>query len=426
MGRVKLARPLLFVALTALVAMSARGSVPTASAPLGVERPRQLAALIVSTAPDDSSLEPIGETPRFELGGASLLDEPRAEVFHLVGAELLSEEQHRVPPQSYPETRVWAIDFLGSTLVSRSTELSLESHWACGDLSCGIASDGREDPLGLWTAGEIWDIAVDTAKGSAIDVGHGVANVATAGVYGGIRRAQARGEIDGSLKSYASAGAQGVANLASLGLYGTMQETLEEGGTVKQGLKTWAGDVSGYTDIAEGGTKLGEGEYLEGAGRIAGGTGKMAGWLVGGAAAYSKATNQPLMAFGKNLGGAGTYRDANGRLRDAKTNGFVKDPKTSPAPEVADGDSVHANSHQTKKPAQGYTLTDRDSGEPLKYGETTRGEKRYSRKFLKDQNARMEFGPSGSKKDMHQWQHNQIEDYKAATGTRPPLNKNDY
>ncbi len=55
---------------------------------------------------------------------------------------------------SYPKTRVWAIDVLGSTLVSRSSGLSLETHWACGDFSCGLVSGGRKDPLGLISFGQ--------------------------------------------------------------------------------------------------------------------------------------------------------------------------------------------------------------------------------------------------------------------------------
>jgi hypothetical protein len=78
----------------------------------------------------------------------------RAQSFHpLAAVSLLPEDASLdLAPEletRYPKTRVWAIDVLGSTLVSRSTELSLETHWACGDFSCGLASGGRKDPLGL-------------------------------------------------------------------------------------------------------------------------------------------------------------------------------------------------------------------------------------------------------------------------------------
>ncbi len=70
--------------------------------------------------------------------------------------------------------------------------------------------------------------------------------------------------------------------------------------------------------------------------------------------------------------------------------------------------SAHGNSHDTDKPAEGYTLRDRDFGDVTKYGETTQGEKRYSQKYLDENNVDMFFEASGSKKDMHAWQHENI------------------
>jgi RHS repeat-associated protein len=88
---------------------------------------------------------------------------------------------------------------------------------------------------------------------------------------------------------------------------------------------------------------------------------------------------------------------------------------------------THNNSLSTLAPAQGYTLRDRISGEILKYGETTQGTSRYTKDYLKQQNAYMQFEAQGTKKEMHQWQHEKILDYKAThNGDRPPLNKNDY
>lgn len=88
---------------------------------------------------------------------------------------------------------------------------------------------------------------------------------------------------------------------------------------------------------------------------------------------------------------------------------------------------VHGNSHSTTKPAEGYTLRDRDTGEILKYGETTRGSKRYSEKYLRGENAEMVFEANGSKKEMHRWQHEKILEHKANNGgTRPKLNKSNY
>lgn len=87
------------------------------------------------------------------------------------------------------------------------------------------------------------------------------------------------------------------------------------------------------------------------------------------------------------------------------------------------------------KPAEGYTLRDRKTGEIKKYGETTRGEdtfgsgkqKRYSKKYLKENNVRYIKEVSGTKKDMHKWQHEKILDHKAQNGgQRPKMNKSDY
>jgi hypothetical protein len=86
------------------------------------------------------------------------------------------------------------------------------------------------------------------------------------------------------------------------------------------------------------------------------------------------------------------------------------------------------------KPAEGYSLQDRDTGAVQKYGETTRGEdkfgegnqKRYSKDYLKKNNVDYVKEASGTKKDMHQWQHDKIVEHKEQTGSRPPLNKSDY
>ncbi len=89
--------------------------------------------------------------------------------------------------------------------------------------------------------------------------------------------------------------------------------------------------------------------------------------------------------------------------------------------------SNHGNSLDTTKPAQGYALRDKDTGEILKYGETTRGNKRYSSKYLTENNAYMDFQANGTKREMHDWQHEKILDYKYNNGgNRPPLNKSDW
>jgi hypothetical protein len=100
------------------------------------------------------------------------------------------------------------------------------------------------------------------------------------------------------------------------------------------------------------------------------------------------------------------------------------------AEEVAEAGSaakLHGNSLKTTKPAEGYTLRDLDSGEVMKYGETTRGTKRYSQNYLKENNLEMQFEAKGTKKEMHDWQHDRILEYKNEYGgKRPPLNKSDW
>jgi RHS repeat-associated protein len=91
------------------------------------------------------------------------------------------------------------------------------------------------------------------------------------------------------------------------------------------------------------------------------------------------------------------------------------------------GASYHGNDLRTRTPAQRYSLRDRATGEILKYGETTLGNARYSKKYLNSINADMLPERSGSKADMHDWQHQQILDYKNRNGgRRPVLNKTDW
>jgi hypothetical protein len=89
--------------------------------------------------------------------------------------------------------------------------------------------------------------------------------------------------------------------------------------------------------------------------------------------------------------------------------------------------SNHGNSLNTTKPAKGYALRNNDTDDILKYGETTRGEKRYTQKYLIENNVYMDFQAKGTKREMHDWQHEKILDYKANNnGQRPPLNKSDW
>ena len=95
-------------------------------------------------------------------------------------------------------------------------------------------------------------------------------------------------------------------------------------------------------------------------------------------------------------------------------------------PSENEGDGLHGNDLDTTKPAVGYSLRDRDTGDILKYGETTQGSARYSRKFYDSNNADFVPEASGTKREMHRWQTSQIRSFKAEYGERPPLNKTDY
>jgi RHS repeat-associated protein len=88
---------------------------------------------------------------------------------------------------------------------------------------------------------------------------------------------------------------------------------------------------------------------------------------------------------------------------------------------------VHGNNLNTQRPAEGYSLRDRDTGEVLKYGDTIQGKKRYSQKYLERVNGEMVFEAKGTKREMHYWQNRKIREYKECHGgCRPPLNKSDW
>ena len=54
-------------------------------------------------------------------------------------------------------------------------------------------------------------------------------------------------------------------------------------------------------------------------------------------------------------------------------------------------------------------------------------QKRYTKKYLKENNVYYQKEVDGTKKGMHSWQHQQILNHKKANGgKRPGLNKSDY
>ena len=123
------------------------------------------------------------------------------------------------------------------------------------------------------------------------------------------------------------------------------------------------------------------------------------------------------------LTGGGTFVRTVGKIDDVadvvktanKVDNVVDTAKTAK--------KIHGNSLKTTKETIGYALTKIDTGEIMKYGETTRGMKRYPNKFYIENNVEMVPLAHGSKYDMHYWQHNKILEYYNQYGHRPPWNK---
>ena len=76
----------------------------------------------------------------------------------------------------------------------------------------------------------------------------------------------------------------------------------------------------------------------------------------------------------------------------------------------------------------GYILSDKTTGEVVKFGESINPANRYTKKFLNGANPinkplDMTVVISGTKRDIHIWQHEQIVDFYEAVGKLPKLNK---
>ncbi len=87
--------------------------------------------------------------------------------------------------------------------------------------------------------------------------------------------------------------------------------------------------------------------------------------------------------------------------------------------------AVHGNSLTTDKLTTQYRLEDRNTGDVLKYGETTKpgGKGRYSQPQLDSMNADLVPEATGSKADMKKLQTEKIKGYEQENGQKPPLNK---
>jgi hypothetical protein len=120
-------------------------------------------------------------------------------------------------------------------------------------------------------------------------------------------------------------------------------------------------------------------------------------------------------------------------IYDAIFGGHSNNTQQEPPPQST-SEKTHGNKLDDK-PAERYSLKDKNTGQVLKHGETTRGEdkngagnqQRYSKKELKEKNADYNKENSGTKKEMHKEQHDEILKHKNNNdGKRPPLNKSDY
>ena len=90
--------------------------------------------------------------------------------------------------------------------------------------------------------------------------------------------------------------------------------------------------------------------------------------------------------------------------------------------------SVHGNSLEYPGTNSGYILSDKTTGEVVKFGESINPAHRYTQKFLNGENPinaplDMTVVVSGTKRDIHIWQHEQIADFYETVGELPKLNK---
>ena len=83
----------------------------------------------------------------------------------------------------------------------------------------------------------------------------------------------------------------------------------------------------------------------------------------------------------------------------------------------------HGNSLNTPKQTDLYVLRDNTTGVVKKIGETTRGVKRYTKSFYRNNNVHMQIIDTGSKRAMHYQQHRLLSNYYARAGRLPVLNK---
>ena len=141
------------------------------------------------------------------------------------------------------------------------------------------------------------------------------------------------------------------------------------------------------------------------------------GLNVGGQSVYAPSLLGGAQGVAKDLLAASRYAKNAARADMLAEDLAELDPHDAPF-----YSAPNANSLESLAPAKGYILEDVVSGEPLKYGMTTLGTARYSVAELRAMKADLNFVTEGSVAEMRAWETNQILDYVASTGRRPPLN----
>lgn len=222
MGRVRITRPFVLLALVALLAPcaeAARTSVwesnPHASlTATTTDAAGQLASLASVAAGDVDA----AELPAFDLGNVVLVESEleHESRFGLGSLALLGPAPLRGPPSSYPETRVRGFELLPPFRVGASPSLSLWSRQACGFSCREVVSDSRYDPWGL-CPGCGPTFLVQTSNPLVLDAAR-QANSAADSVYQPMQRAA--GSLEGTGRFFV-AGAVGTAHGAG-SVVGTM------------------------------------------------------------------------------------------------------------------------------------------------------------------------------------------------------------
>ena len=149
-----------------------------------------------------------------------------------------------------------------------------------------------------------------------------------------------------------------------------------------------------------------------------------------GSAYYNYLVKSRTSAYDANLGGY--YYGGSGSIGGytaqfaignvTVTDSMATDGGNQASEKNARASNVHGNSLQSTKTNYGYALVD-SKGNILKFGETINPATRYSKAYLEKHDATMKILDSGSKIDIHLWQHDMNEYYYYKYNIYPPLNK---